>query len=98
MPRPVRLIFCSNRRFGTGQRFCVGSVNLDYLSQMRASIATEKLAVDVVKRECLGIREPGQVMRFSPGGRIFSAIDTATSPVIIDALKFFIATRRDNRA
>ncbi len=91
MSRPVRLVVCINKRLGTGQRSCVGSGSLGLISRLESMIAAEKLAVPVVRRECLGRCEEGPVMRFAPAGPFFTEIDEAALDDIIDQLKTFVA-------
>jgi (2Fe-2S) ferredoxin len=88
--RPVRLVVCINKRLGTGQRSCVGSGSLGLISRLESMIATEKLDVPVVRRECLGRCEQGPVMRFAPAGPFFTEIDEAALDDIINQLKIFI--------
>ena len=90
---PIRLVVCVNERLGTGQRSCVGSGNLDYISEIRSLIATQGLDVLIVERECLGKCEQGPVMRIAPGGKFFTEIDKSTLSTIVDELKLFIAAR-----
>lgn len=91
MSRPVRLVVCINRRLGAGQRSCVGSGSLELISRLESMIEAEKLAVPVVRRECLGRCAEGPVMRFVPAGPIFTEIDEAALDAIIAQLKIFIA-------
>jgi len=89
MSRPVRLIVCVNERLGTGQRSCVGSGSLDLISQLKAMIAAENLAVPIVRRECLGRCEEGPVMRIAPAGAFFTGIDEQSLQTILEELKEF---------
>ena len=95
MPGPVRLIVCVNRRLGSGQRSCVGSGNLDYISEIRRRIEAAGLAVPVVERECLGRCEQGPVMRIAPGGRFFTEIDQSSLAGIMQELETFVRERED---
>jgi (2Fe-2S) ferredoxin len=52
-------------------------------------IATENLAIPVVRRECLGRCEEGPVMRIAPAGPFFTDIDEHTLPNIVEALRQF---------
>ncbi len=89
MARPPRLIVCVNERLGSGQRSCVGSGNLDFISRIRQMLSDAALDVPVVERECLGHCEQGPVMRIAPGGRFFTEIDEASLARIVDELRAF---------
>ena len=56
-------------------------------------IASEGIAVPVVRRECPGRCERRPVMRIAPGGPFFTEIDDAQLAVIIDGPKSFIDLR-----
>lgn len=90
MSRPVRLVVCINERLGSAQRSCVASGSLALIRQLESMIAAEKLAVPVVRRECLGRCEEGPVMRFAPAGPFFTGVDEAALGTIVDQLKLFI--------
>ena len=91
MARPVRLIACINERLGTVQRSCVGSGSLDLIDRLQAMIVAARLDVAVIRRECLGRCEEGQVMRFVPAGPFFSEIDETSLDEILSQLKSFTA-------
>jgi (2Fe-2S) ferredoxin len=90
MSRPVRLVVCINERLSTGQRSCVGSGSIELISQLEAMIATEKLDVPVVRRECLGRCAEGPAMRIAPAGPFFTEIDETGLDNILNQLKIFI--------
>ena len=90
MPRSVRLIVCVNERLGTGQRSCVGSGSIELISQLESMIATAKLDVPVVRRECLGRCAEGPAMRIAPAGPFFTGIDETGLDNIFEQLKIFI--------
>jgi (2Fe-2S) ferredoxin len=87
MSSPVRLVVCVNERLGTGQKSCVGSGNLDYISSIRQLIEDHGLNVPIVERECLGKCEQGPIMRIAPGGKFFTDIDQNTLTAIVEELK-----------
>ena len=90
MLRPVRLVVCINERLGTGQRSCVGSGSIELISQLEAMIASAKLEVPVVRRECLGRCAEGPAMRIAPAGPFFTEIDRCGLDHILDQLETFI--------
>jgi NADH:ubiquinone oxidoreductase subunit E len=90
MARPVRLVVCINERLGTGQRSCVASGSIELISKLEAMIATEKLDVPVVRRECLGRCAEGPAMRIAPAGPFFTGIVEADLEHILKQLKIFI--------
>ena len=90
MSRPVRLVVCINERLGAGQRSCVGSGSIELISQLEAMIASAKLDVPVVRRECLGRCAEGPAMRIAPAGPFFTEIDETSLDNILDQLKIFI--------
>lgn len=98
MSRPVRLIVCINRRLGTGQRSCVGGGSLDLIDTIEAMIAVEQLEVPIVRRECLGRRETGPVMRIAPGGPFFTGIGATRLADIVAQLKSFIEIQHAERS
>ena len=98
MSRPVRLIVCINQRLGTGQRSCVDSGNLGYISRIRQLIDEAGLDIPIIERECLNKCEEGPVMRIAPGGRFFTEIDESVLPLIVDELKIFAANLKDRHA
>ena len=87
MSSPVRLVVCVNKRLGTGQKSCVGSGNLDYITRIRQLIEDHGLDVPIVERECLGKCEQGPIMRIAPGGKFFTEINQGTLATIIEELK-----------
>ena len=96
--RPVRLIVCVNQRLGSGQRSCVGSGSLDYISQIEAEIKKRELDVPIVRRECLGRCEEGPVMRIAPAGPFFTEIDGDSLAHIMAQIEAFIGHRNDDSA
>lgn len=90
MARSVRLVACINERLGTGQRSCVGSGSIELISKLEAMIATEKLDVPVVRRECLGRCAEGPAMRIAPAGPFFTEIVETDLEHILKQLKIFI--------
>ena len=66
---------------------CLGS--LDLVSRLEAMLATEDLAIPVVRRECLGRCEKGPVMRIAPAGPFFTEINEQTLATIIEQLREF---------
>ena len=98
MPGPVRLVVCVNQRLGSGQRSCVGSGNLEYISRIENEIAARGLDVPIVRRECLGRCEEGPVMRIAPGGPFFTEIDAATLNHIMAELERFLGRQDDATA
>ena len=96
MPSPVRLVVCVNERLGTGQKSCVGSGNLDYISSIRQLIEDHGLNVPIVERECLGKCEHGPVMRIAPGGKFFTDIDQQSLMIVIDELKAMLLAAGPN--
>lgn len=93
MTSAIRLVVCTNKRLGTGQRCCVESGNLEYIAAIETLIEQAGLDVAIVKRECLGKCEQGPVMRIAPGGRFFTEINEGSLPVIIDEIKKFIVEK-----
>ena len=91
MSSPVRLVVCVNERLGAGQKSCVGSGNLDYISRIRQLLDDQGLNIPIIERECLGKCVQGPVMRIAPGGVFFTEIDEPTLPEIIEALKASLA-------
>lgn len=90
MSRPVRLVVCTNERLGNAQSSCVASGSLALIRQLESMIAAEKLAVPVVRRECLNRCEEGPVMRIAPAGPFFTGVDEAALGAIVAQLKIFI--------
>lgn len=95
MASAIRLIACVNKRFGTGQRSCVDSGNLDYIAEIETLIEKAGLDIAIVKRECLGKCEQGPVMRIAPGGRFFTEINQTSLPVIVSEIKILVAEREE---
>ena len=91
MSRPVRLIACTNRRLGTGQRSCAGSGSLELIETLENLIAQAGLDVPIVRRECLGRCEEGPALRFAPAGPFFTEVDDAALTGIVEALREFKA-------
>ncbi len=87
MSSPVRLVVCVNERLGTGQKSCVGSGNLDYITSIRQLIEDHGLNVPIIERECLGKCEQGPIMRIAPGGKFFTDIDQQSLMIVINELK-----------
>lgn len=87
MSSPVRLVVCVNERLGTGQKSCVGSGNLDYITSIRQLIEDHGLNVPIIERACLGKCEQGPIMRIAPGGKFFTEINQSTLTTIIEELK-----------
>jgi (2Fe-2S) ferredoxin len=90
MSSRVRLVVCINERLGSGQRSCVGSGNLGYISDIEQMIKAVGLEVKIVKRECLGRCAEGPIMRIAPGGRLFTEVDQSSLASIIDELKTLV--------
>ena len=97
MPVAVRLVVCINRRLGIGQRSCAGGGSLALIERIEAMVVEQGIEQGIeapaVRRECLGRCEEGPTMRIAPGGPLFTEIDAAGLPVIIDELRHFIDSR-----
>lgn len=87
MKSAVRLVVCTNKRLGAGQRSCVDSGNLDYIADIAVLMKQAGLDVAIVRRECLGKCEQGPVMRIAPGGLFFTEINAGSLPKIVDEIK-----------
>ena len=96
MPTPVRLVVCVNEKFGTGQKSCVGSGNLAYITSIRQLIEDHGLDVPIIERECLSKCEQGPVMRIAPGGKFFTEVDQNALTAIVEELKVML-TQADSR-
>lgn len=84
MPVAIRLAVCVNRRLGSAQRDCAGS--LDLIDSIESPIANDKLDIPGIRRECLGRCETGPGLRISPGGPFFTEIDQSRLGDIISEL------------
>ena len=91
MTSPVRLIVCTNKRLGAGQRSCVDSGNLNFIADIEVLLQQAGLNVAIVRQECLGKCEQGPVMRIAPGGIFFTEINANTLPEIVDEIKSMLS-------